>query len=89
MALLSLTANLSPEYRSGCILVPDPQSPAQVELVSRDGTRAPCELADAEAYARLAAEEFGVNRETAKKTFDWKIAKRSILEKKGKTDKEG
>ncbi len=89
LALAALSAPLSPEYRSGCILVPDPSSPAQVELVSRDGVRTPCDLGDGEAYARLAAEEFGVTKGIAKQTFDWKVVKKEIQKKKGKGDKEG
>jgi CRISPR-associated protein Csb1 len=88
LALVAMTAPLSPEYRSGCILVPDPNSPTQVELVSRDGTRVPCDLGNVESFARIAAGNFGVSKGVATKTFEWKLVKKAIQEKKGKSGKE-
>ena len=88
LAMLSLTAPLSPEYRSGCILVPDPKTPAEVELVSRDGSRAPFDLKGVEDFARMAAEDFGVSKGANKRTFEWKMVKKAIQEKKAKGSKE-
>ncbi len=89
LAMLSLTAPLSPEYRSGCILVPDPKTPAHVELVSRGGSRDPLDLGDVEAFARLAAEDFGVTKGTNKKRFEWESVRKALQKKKGKANKEG
>ena len=88
LALLSLTAPLSPEYRSGCILVPDVEAPSQVELVLRDGHRSSCDLGDVESFARSASEDFGVPKEPAGRTFDWKLVKKAVHEKKGKSGQE-
>ena len=85
LALLSLTTPLSPEYRSGCLLVPhDPKAPATLELVSRDGTTAPCPVQDVALFARGAANAFGVPESRRTMTFDWKIVKESVRAKQEK-----
>jgi CRISPR-associated protein Csb1 len=85
LALLSLTTPLSPEYRSGCILVPhDPKEPAALELVSRDGTISPCTLGEIAKFARDGATAFGLPKEARKMTFDWKVVKDAVKAKKEK-----
>jgi CRISPR-associated protein Csb1 len=82
LALVSLSAPLSPEYRSGCILVPDPKAPTQTELVSRDGSRATIALGDAGGFARTAAADFGLDHEVVARTFDWKRVQKVVKEKR-------
>jgi CRISPR-associated protein Csb1 len=62
---LALVAFLAPAelyLRQGCLLVASQERPAEKAVVSRNGTRTPLELmeADAATYAALAAEQFGV-----------------------------
>lgn len=89
LAMACLTEPLSPEYRSGCLLVPDPRVPAQFELVTRDGNRSQVTPGDVRAFARLAAGDFGVVRATSKRTFEWSRTKKAIQEKKAKRGPEG
>jgi CRISPR-associated protein Csb1 len=83
LGLVCMTAPLSPEYRSGCILVPhDPKDPARIEAVSRDGATSTQTLGDVVEFARGAAEAFGLPKGLSKKTFDWKIVKETVRAKK-------
>lgn len=62
LGLVALATPRTHDLRQGCLLVSDPERPAQVEVVSRDGKRSPAALDDesARAFAMLAAREFGV-----------------------------
>ncbi len=86
LSLVSLTAPQDPLLRMGCELTADPDRPGTWEQVNCDGTRAPVAIShdDAIAFAKQAAEEFGVGKS---KTFifDPKIAKEA-LHKKDKED---
>lgn len=62
---LSLVAATAPQdgfLRAGCQLVPDPDAPAVLSIVHRDGTRTPVALPHAAAlgFAQAAAAAFGV-----------------------------
>lgn len=62
LALVAFTAPAEYFLRQGCLLTADPESPAGIDSVSRNGSRKPVEFEDSEvlAYAQLAAAEFGV-----------------------------
>lgn len=75
---LSLVAAAEPVeafLRAGCMVTPDPDTPASWELVARDGTRTTIDLTPAAAldYATKAAKAFGVG-ESRRVTFDKKLA---------------
>src|SRR5207253_388968 len=76
LALVALTARPSPQLRQGCLLVADASKPRAIEAVHGDGHREPLTLThdDALAFARHAAEEFGVG-EDREVEFDVKSAK--------------
>lgn len=83
LGLVSMTAPLSPDYRSGCILVPyDSKAQAKLEVVSRDGTTSAQVLEDVVKFARGASEAFGLPKGPSRKTFDWKIVKETVKAKK-------
>lgn len=65
LALVAATAPQDGFLRAGCLLVCDPDAAPTLELVARDGTRQPLALThdEALAYARAAAERFGVGPE--------------------------
>lgn len=62
LALVASTAPQDGFLRAGCLLVRDPATEPVLELVARDGARQPLALEhdEALAYARAAAERFGV-----------------------------
>ncbi|WP_374763460.1 type I-G CRISPR-associated RAMP protein Csb1/Cas7g [Yunchengibacter salinarum] len=62
LSLVAATAPLDPFLRQGCLIVPDPDTPAEWSLVGRDGGRNPVPLDEstALAYAQQAASGFGV-----------------------------
>lgn len=62
LALAGATAPQDGFLRAGCLLVRDPDQDATLEIVARDGTRQALALTheDALAYARPAADRFGV-----------------------------
>lgn len=62
VALAAATAPLDGFYRQGCMLVPDPDKPAEWHTVGRDGKREPLEISEEEVmeYARRTADEYGV-----------------------------
>jgi CRISPR-associated protein Csb1 len=85
LGLVSMTTPLSPDYRSGCILVPhDPKDPAKIEVVSRDGTTSSCTLGDVAKFAREAANAFEVPKDAPKRAFDWKVVNDTVKAKKEK-----
>lgn len=67
LALVAATAPQDGFLRAGCLLVRDPEAEPALELVARDGARQPLALAhdEALAYARSAAERFGVGPDRA------------------------
>jgi CRISPR-associated protein Csb1 len=89
LALVAATEPLDGFLRQGCLLVPDPERPAVWTQVSRTGARTPVAFGDgfALAYARSAAERFGVG-EDAEVDFDKSLAKADVAagdKKKAKT----
>jgi CRISPR-associated protein Csb1 len=79
LALVALTAPTQTYLRQGCNLVPDADNQRTVKLVRADGTREDFTLDhDASlAFARLAAEAFGVGEPLATK-FDPELAKKDL-----------
>ncbi len=83
LGLVSMTAPLSPDYRSGCLLVPhDPKDAAKLEVITRDGGASAKVLDDVVKFARGACEAFGLPKGTPKRTFDWKSVKDAVKAKK-------
>lgn len=74
--------------RQGCQLVADPKKPMTRQLVNADGTeeKFTIDRDTALAYAKAAAEEFGVGDDVLDATFDVKAAKAAL--KKSKKDEE-
>jgi len=62
LALVMLTYPLDHDYRSGTLLVQDPEKPAKLEIVYRNGTREAVQMTRQQAldFAKDAAKEFGV-----------------------------
>jgi CRISPR-associated protein Csb1 len=62
LSLIAATAPLDPFLRQGCLIVPDPDAPAQWSLVRRSGDRTAISLTEdrAREYAQAAASAFGV-----------------------------
>ena len=82
LAVVAATAPLDGFLRQGCLLTPDPDSPAAWTAVGRDGVREPLAL-DAEAaldYARRAASKFGVGEDRTV-AFDKKRAQADAKKK--------
>ena len=83
LVVAAATAPLDGFLRQGCLLTPDPASPATWEAVGRDGVREQVALKEKNAlvFAQRAAEEFGVgdNRTVA---FDKKLATADAKKKK-------
>lgn len=79
LALVALTAPAQTYLRQGCNLVPDADHPHTVTLVGADGTRELITLDHATclAFARLAAEAFGVGQSSIEK-FDPELAKKDL-----------
>ncbi len=87
LGLACLGTPLSPEYRSGTILVPaDSKNSTTLEVVSRDGGVSPISLGDVTQLACSAAEDFGISKETAKQNFEWKKVKETLKAKKEKKE---
>ncbi len=76
LALVSLTAPMETNLREGCELVPNPESRATWSLVRHDGSRTDHVVShvDALAFARAAADAFGVPREPITSDFSSEIA---------------
>jgi CRISPR-associated protein Csb1 len=62
LSLIAATAPLDPFLRQGCLIVPDPDAPAQWSLVTRSGDRTAIPLTKERTleYAKTAASAFGV-----------------------------
>jgi len=62
LALVAFTANSSCYLRQGCQIVIDPDKPAELVAVYRDGQREPSDITHSGAldYAKIAAKDFGV-----------------------------
>ncbi|MCZ7658975.1 MAG: type I-U CRISPR-associated RAMP protein Csb1/Cas7u [Xanthobacteraceae bacterium] len=84
LALVAMTYDRPHDLRQGCLLVADPEKPAQWELVSHDGTRRPFapDASAALAFAQAAAAGFGVG-DSRTVAFDSKAANEAIKEKIG------
>lgn len=82
LVLAAATAPLDGFLRQGCLVTPDPDTPAVWEIVGRDGVREKLRLDEeaALAFAQQAADLFGVGKERSVK-FDKALAK-SDTEKK-------
>lgn len=79
LALVSFTAPQETFLREGCQLVPDTERDAEWSLVKHDGTRedSPIDHSTALAYAKLAADDFGVGPKR-QGTFDSKTAREAV-----------
>ena len=84
LSLVAATAPLDPFLRQGCLIVPDPDTPAEWSLVDREGQRQNVALTEdaASTYAEAAAEAFGVG-ENRRVQFDKKLAEADLKEAKG------
>jgi len=82
LSLVAFTANTSAYLRQGCNLVLDPDKPSEFVEVYRNGRREPTNLSsdDALAFAKVAAEAFGVG-ESREVEFDKKKAKEDVKKK--------
>ena len=78
LALTAFTAPTENYLRQGCMLVNDPENPAKIEEVQRNGQRTPIHFGreDALDFAQAAAKEFGVGLTELLKE-DWKDATKS------------
>ena len=65
IALVAAVEPLDGSLRQGCLITPDPETPAQWAAVARDGNRTSIQLTDAVAleYAVNAAKKFGVGQD--------------------------
>lgn len=88
LSLVCFTAPQETFLREGCQLVPDPEKPAEWEIVSHHGQRDPFSLSHEKAreYAVAAASAFGVGASRTAR-FDKKAAN-DALKKKDKKSKE-
>ena len=88
LALTVFTAPVDNYLRQGCMLVNDPENPAKIEEVHRNGqrTRFDVDHKDALAFAQLAAKEFGVGPGRTV-MFDKERARKDIQEGKEKAKK--
>ena len=82
---LALVAATDPQdgfLRQGCLLTPDPDTPAQWQRIDRNGQRTALNLTPefAEDYAKAAAGDFGVGQGDTYK-FDKKLAKQDVAKK--------
>jgi len=84
LALVAMTYDREHDLRQGCLLVSDPDKPAEWALVAHDGTRKPFarDPAAALAFAETAAKAFGVG-ESRTVDFDVKAANEAVREKIG------
>lgn len=87
LALIAFTAPCELYLRQGCLLCLDPESNPQASVVSRDGSRQPFSLTAAEAlaFARQAAKEFGVG-ENRQGVFEPALVKEALDTKKNKAN---
>ena len=78
LALTAFTAPVDNYLRQGCMLVNDPENPAEIVEVQGNGQRTPIHFSheDALAFAQAAAKEFGVGLSDFLKG-DWKDATES------------
>ena len=83
LALVALTKPMSHNLRQGCLLVGIENKPAEWRLVQASGKREPFPVLheEAMAYAKAAADEFGVKRDPIKGRFDPKLVKQATDEK--------
>jgi CRISPR-associated protein Csb1 len=90
LALTAFTHTPSGYLRQGCNIVPDPERARQFEVVDSDGKRAKADVThpDALAYARQAAEAFGVG-EDREVPFNVDLAKADVTDATGKKVKAG
>lgn len=79
LSLVAATAPLDPFLRQGCMIVPDPDKPAEWSLVERTGARKSVALTEEEArdYATASAHAFGVGKKR-KLAFDKARAKEDV-----------
>ncbi|MBD0865929.1 MAG: type I-U CRISPR-associated protein Cas7 [Rhodobacteraceae bacterium] len=82
LCLVAATEPMDPFLRQGCLLVPDPDAPAQWTGVARSGARSdiPLDAQQALKYAQDAASAFGVGPDI-NVTFDKKRAKDDATKK--------
>jgi len=86
LGLLCLASPLPAEYRSGCVLVPEPGS-VTFEAVFNDGSKLPVELTLEEAKqlcGNAASELFGGQPPKESYDFIWDDAKKAVGKKAGK-----
>ncbi len=92
LALVALTHPADPYLRQGCLLVRDPDKADDCEFVAvlPTGTREPLSITldDALAYARAAAEAFGVGEDRTV-DFDKDRARREVAGESGSQKKKG
>jgi len=83
LALAAATADFDPFLRQGCTLVPDPDQPANWQLVNRDGRRETIDLGHDRAlvWAREQAEAMSLPS-PRNVNFDGKLAKKVVEEAK-------
>ncbi len=97
LALVAFSSEQDGFLREGCLLVSSDEKPAEVQAVTRQGKREPVSLdsAHALAYAKVAAEHFGVgenwtatfNPQTAKAAMDKRGEKKAANKPKPNPDK--
>jgi len=89
LSLVAFTAPTEAYLRQGCLLVGDPENPAEFTEVRRTGKREPLSFTheDALKFAQAAAKDFGVG-ESKTVPFDKKKAE-ADLKKKGDPESEG
>ena len=82
LSLIAFTAPQDTFLRMGCELTPDPDKPAKCELVKTDGTREDFSVShdDALAFAKKAAEAFGVGKDRTA-IFDATKARKALKKK--------
>jgi len=88
LALTAFTYSPVGYLRQGCNLVLNPDKPREFSAVYGDGRREPATVThtDAVAYARAAADEFGVGKDR-EVPFDKELAKKDVKGEKGESDK--
>lgn len=92
LSLAAATAPMDGFLRQGCLLVPDPNSPASWTLIQRDGSRASLELTHhlAMSYAQAKAQAFGVGEsQTVKFSKELAKADAAASDKKATSGKAG
>lgn len=86
LCLVAATVEPDGDLRQGCLLTPDPDFPAQWELVHRNGQREAVSLSHdlATQFAKQAAAGFGVESPEEKYAFDPKLAEKLVSDQKKK-----